>query len=271
MSGFRGGRGGRGDRGGFGNFRGGGSGRGRGGFQQSYGPPATVQEMGAFLHPCEGEIVCSSINAKIPHFNAPIFLENKTQIGKVEEVFGPINQVHFTIKTQDGIQATSFKPGDKFYIGDEKLLPLERFLPKPKPALGTQVPQNRRKQSAIEGVVEEEVAGVDLEVGEELQGEHQGVVEAVLAEALALVAEEVAVEVDSQVEEVVLLAADLEAIVAVADKNIQPAQGVQGVCGDYDTPSCICCSRQGLTWKIMWKSSDGRCGCSISNYMKVMQ
>jgi rRNA processing protein Gar1 len=30
---------------------------------------------------------------QIPYFNAPIFLENKTQIGKVEEILGAINNV----------------------------------------------------------------------------------------------------------------------------------------------------------------------------------
>jgi H/ACA ribonucleoprotein complex subunit 1 len=29
----------------------------------------------------------------IPYFNAPVFKENKQQIGKIEEVFGPINEV----------------------------------------------------------------------------------------------------------------------------------------------------------------------------------
>ena len=33
--------------------------------------------MGSFLHACEGEMVCESINPKIPYFNAPIYLENK--------------------------------------------------------------------------------------------------------------------------------------------------------------------------------------------------
>ncbi|KAF2166209.1 hypothetical protein M409DRAFT_33968, partial [Zasmidium cellare ATCC 36951] len=126
-----GGRGGfdRGGRGG--GFRGGARG-GRGGFQQSYGPPDQVYEMGSFMHATEGEMVCESINTKIPYFNAPIYLENKTPIGKVDEILGPLNQVFFTIKPQEGIQATSFKNGDKFYIGGDKLLPLEKFLPKPK-------------------------------------------------------------------------------------------------------------------------------------------
>lgn len=100
------------------------------------GPPATVLEMGKFIHACEGEMVCESINPKIPHFNAPMYLENKTSIGKIDEVLGPINQVYFTIKPSEGIQATSFKHGDKFYISGEKLLPLEKFLPKPKPPPG---------------------------------------------------------------------------------------------------------------------------------------
>ncbi|KAJ5086837.1 H/ACA ribonucleoprotein complex subunit GAR1 [Penicillium alfredii] len=123
------------NRGGFGS-RG-----GRGGFQPSFGPPAQVLEMGTVMHSCEGEMVCESINPKIPYFNAPIYLENKTPIGKVDEVLGPINQVYFTIKPQEGIVATSFKPGDKVFIGGDKLLPLEKFLPKPKPPPGAAKPK----------------------------------------------------------------------------------------------------------------------------------
>jgi rRNA processing protein Gar1 len=33
--------------------------------------------MGKFVHSCEGEMVCESVNVKIPYFNAPIYLENK--------------------------------------------------------------------------------------------------------------------------------------------------------------------------------------------------
>ncbi|KAJ5631226.1 H/ACA ribonucleoprotein complex subunit GAR1 [Penicillium longicatenatum] len=123
------------NRGGFGS-RG-----GRGGFQPSFGPPAQVLEMGTVMHACEGEMVCESINPKVPYFNAPIYLENKTPIGKVDEVLGPINQVYFTVKPQDGIVATSFKPGDKVFIGGDKLLPLEKFLPKPKPPPGAAKPK----------------------------------------------------------------------------------------------------------------------------------
>lgn len=72
-------------------------------------------------------------------------------VGKVDEILGPMNEVYFTVKPQDGVVATSFKQGDVFFIGPDKLLPLDRsaappasgmllltcarFLPKPK-ALG---------------------------------------------------------------------------------------------------------------------------------------
>lgn len=88
--------------------------------------------MGVFEHAVEGDMLFRSTNAKIPHFNSQIFLENKASVGKVDEILGPINDVLFTVKPQEGIIATSFKAGDKVYIGSEKLLPLERFLPKPK-------------------------------------------------------------------------------------------------------------------------------------------
>ena len=39
---------------------------------------------------------------------------------------------YFTIKPQEGIVATSYSPGDKFYIDPGRLLSLQRFLPQPK-------------------------------------------------------------------------------------------------------------------------------------------
>ena len=63
----------------------------------------------------------------MPYFNGPIFLENKTQVGKVEEILGPINSSYFTVKMMDGVVATSYAKGDKFFIAPDKLLPMERF------------------------------------------------------------------------------------------------------------------------------------------------
>jgi H/ACA ribonucleoprotein complex subunit 1 len=89
--------------------------------------------MGSFIHAVENEMLCSSLMSdKVPYFNAPIYLQNKSVIGKVDEILGPINEVYFSIKMNEGVVASSFQKGDKVYIGGDKLLPIERFLPKPK-------------------------------------------------------------------------------------------------------------------------------------------
>lgn len=90
--GFRGGRGGRGGFGGRGGGRGGYGGGGRGGYYQE-GPPDYVVELGTFMHPCEEEMVYKCTNEKVPYFNAPAYLQNKTQIGKVDEIFGNTTNV----------------------------------------------------------------------------------------------------------------------------------------------------------------------------------
>ena len=183
---FRGRGGGRGG----GRGRGGrGRGGGRGGrFQHyDYGPPEYVtgkpdttevppyalsclifSEVGSFVHPCEEDLVCKGSIEKVPYFNAPIYLENKSQIGKVDEIFGPMNSYvihfcreklipwflsflqYFSVKLLPDMKATSFKSEQKvwklsrgqstictvlffqFFIDPMKLLPLGRFLPRPK-------------------------------------------------------------------------------------------------------------------------------------------
>ena len=89
--------------------------------------------MGTFMHAVEDEMLCQSVMPdKVPYFNAPIYLQNKSVIGRVDEILGPINEVYFSVKMGEGMVASSFKKGDKVYIGGDKLLPIERFLPKPK-------------------------------------------------------------------------------------------------------------------------------------------
>lgn len=142
-----------GGRGGFtprGGGRGGFGGGGGGGYGDRNAVPDQVFEMGSFMHSCETEMVCESTNAKIPYFNAPIYLENKTPVGKVDEILGPMNQVYFTIKPEQGIVSTTFKAGDKFYIGGDKLLPIERFLPQPK-AVGVKKPKSAGGRGGARG------------------------------------------------------------------------------------------------------------------------
>ncbi|XP_057562238.1 H/ACA ribonucleoprotein complex subunit 1 isoform X3 [Hippopotamus amphibius kiboko] len=128
---FRGGgRGGFNRGGGFGrgggssnHFRGGGGGNFRGG----------GGVLGEFLHPCEDDIVCkcTTDENKVPYFNAPVYLENKEQIGKVDEIFGQLRDFYFSVKLSENMKASSFKKLQKFYIDPYKLLPLQRFLPRP--------------------------------------------------------------------------------------------------------------------------------------------
>jgi len=78
-------------------------------------------------------MLCASVKPdKVPWFNAPIYLQNKSVIGKVDEILGPINEMFFSVKMNEGMVAGSFKTGDKVYIAGDKLFPIDRFLPKPK-------------------------------------------------------------------------------------------------------------------------------------------
>ncbi|XP_029452537.1 H/ACA ribonucleoprotein complex subunit 1 [Rhinatrema bivittatum] len=127
---------GRGGGGGFGRGGRGGGGFGRGGFNRGgfdQGPPETVVVVGEFMHPCEDDIVvkCTTEENKVPYFNAPVYLENKEQIGKVDEIFGQIRDFYFSVKLSENMKASSFKKLQKFYIDPFKLLPLQRFLPRP--------------------------------------------------------------------------------------------------------------------------------------------
>ena len=60
-----------------------------------------ISVLGEFLHPCEDDIVCkcTTDENKVPYFNAPVYLENKEQIGKVDEIFGQLRDfVSFLIE-----------------------------------------------------------------------------------------------------------------------------------------------------------------------------
>ncbi|XP_012879297.1 PREDICTED: H/ACA ribonucleoprotein complex subunit 1 isoform X1 [Dipodomys ordii] len=123
---FRGGGGGGSYRGGGGGGRGGfGRGGGRGGFNkgQDQGPPDHVVLLGEFLHPCEDDIVCKCTTEenKVPYFNAPVYLENKEQIGKVDEIFGQLRDFYFSVKLSENMKAGSFKKLQKVVleVGEE--------------------------------------------------------------------------------------------------------------------------------------------------------
>ncbi|XP_026464053.1 probable H/ACA ribonucleoprotein complex subunit 1 [Ctenocephalides felis] len=130
----RGGGGGRGFGGGGGRgggFRGGRGGGGGGRGWQDQGPPERVIPLGTFKYTAQDDLVCKVEIEDVPYFNAPIYLENKEQIGKIDEIFGNIRDYSVSIKLGENMKASSFQPEQKLYIDPAKLLPLQRFLPKP--------------------------------------------------------------------------------------------------------------------------------------------
>lgn len=66
----------------------------------------------------------------VPYFNAPIYLENKERIGKIDEIFGPIRDYSVTVKLSENMNAKSFKSRQKLFVDPAKLLPISKFLPK---------------------------------------------------------------------------------------------------------------------------------------------
>ena len=50
-------------------------------------------EVGKVQYACEGDLLLESTIEKIPYFNAAIYRENKAQIGKIDEILGPVNKV----------------------------------------------------------------------------------------------------------------------------------------------------------------------------------
>jgi H/ACA ribonucleoprotein complex subunit 1 len=73
---------------------------------------------------------------RINQFQNPILQRSHISRKQGKRTCLLVCQLEATNKPTEGIQATSFKSGDKFFIGGDKLLPLEKFLPKPKPPPG---------------------------------------------------------------------------------------------------------------------------------------
>lgn len=49
----------------------------------------------------------------VPYFNAPVYLENKEQVGKIDEIFGNLRDYFVSVKVGEGIKAKSFAKNQK--------------------------------------------------------------------------------------------------------------------------------------------------------------
>lgn len=72
-----------------------------------------VIPLGSYLYPSQDDLVVKAEIEDVPYFNAPIYLENKEQIGKIDEIFGNIRDYFVSIKLSDDIKVKSFKPHQK--------------------------------------------------------------------------------------------------------------------------------------------------------------
>jgi H/ACA ribonucleoprotein complex subunit 1 len=92
---------------------------------------------GTFLHKSENNFVvkCTDMS-RFPKFNRGVYLENKSKVGSVDEILGPLNAFYFSVKPAEGVNPASFKEGQIFYMAPEDLLSTDRFTkpqaPRPK-------------------------------------------------------------------------------------------------------------------------------------------
>lgn len=98
-----------------GGFKSGGRGGGSGGGFKKFdtGPPERVIPLGYFDYACQDDLVCKVTIEDVPYFNAPIYLENKEQIGKIDEIFGNLRDFYVSIKLSENIKASSFNSQQK--------------------------------------------------------------------------------------------------------------------------------------------------------------
>lgn len=66
-----------------------------------------------FTHPCGNDLVLKVEMEDVPYFNAPVYLENKQSIGKIDEIFGSLRDYFVSVKLAEDLKATSFKVNDK--------------------------------------------------------------------------------------------------------------------------------------------------------------
>ncbi|ORD93036.1 GAR1, partial [Hepatospora eriocheir] len=84
-------------------------------------------KMGKFVHQCENLGVIKLICKDIPYPNSPV-LFSKKEIGKIDDVFGRVDDVYASIKLKDDSQANRYFVKDAIFDGySAKFLSRTRF------------------------------------------------------------------------------------------------------------------------------------------------
>lgn len=65
--------------------------------------------LGHFTWTVQDDLVVKVDIEQVPFFNAPIYMENKQQIGKIDEIFGNIRDYYVSVKLSENMKASSFE------------------------------------------------------------------------------------------------------------------------------------------------------------------
>lgn len=96
--------------------------------------PTNLVPVGAISHTSENKVVCKvTLENQVPMFNQPVFLENKTHLGKSDEIFGQLQDVHMSIELVPTIKPDSMEKKLPVFMDQSKILPKDRFLPRDPP------------------------------------------------------------------------------------------------------------------------------------------
>ncbi|KAM0680909.1 H/ACA snoRNP pseudouridylase subunit [Glugoides intestinalis] len=85
--------------------------------------------LGSFLHVAGEAIVLKLKHRDIPYPNSPV-LFNKKQVGKIEEVFGPVSNVYVSFKLEPAQKLSDFGTTSTFEAYKDKFINKEKFLPR---------------------------------------------------------------------------------------------------------------------------------------------
>lgn len=72
--------------------------------------------LGHFTWTVQDDLVAKVDIEQVPFFNAPIYTENKQQIGKIDEIFGNIRDYYVSIKLSENIKASSFQKDTQVFF-----------------------------------------------------------------------------------------------------------------------------------------------------------
>ncbi|KAL7721391.1 H/ACA ribonucleoprotein complex subunit [Entamoeba marina] len=112
--------------------------RGRQSYNRGFDKPTgELMSFGKYLHAAENTMVFKATSTEqYPAFNAPVFNANKQEIGKIGEVFGPLNDYYFSVAPTEGVKANSFQPDENIFLYSEKLFSVDRLKNPPPPRRG---------------------------------------------------------------------------------------------------------------------------------------